>query len=408
MDENESETSNMWSLMLKEARESSKGSGIETEKSTLFVLGDPKCGKTSMLSKWKDRVASNSSDIPEYVADYSYVNCKNKFNVLDSQVISRLGVWQLGQQSHGEILPNLTCDPSVCAFVICLDLSTPHFVIKSMKEWIKVYKSASKELLGKYSDEKAAALKLKLSTYVQTFEDPTAEKKVEAKEPATPAATEGETAPAPAGEEAAAPAPAPAAEEAAPVEAVKEIDPKIPAVNTGIPLFVVGTKADTFEKVNDDEKFSFIVRRLRQECLKYGATLIFTSAIGEGVGTDILRDHIYHRLLNLELDHKPKMTGKCSSWQIHVPAGLDSEDDIPKSNIKDGTSLVDVFEYVEKKKTEQKDEVITARSDQEFFDSLRGKLGNGRRQKDSGNPSKKKKEKAVKSFFKSLLDENNK
>jgi len=112
------------------------------------------------------------------------------------------------------------------------------------------------------------------------------------------------------------------------------------------------------------------------------------------------------------LDHKPKTVGKCSSWQIHVPAGLDSEDSINAevaSSIKDGTSLVDVFDFVEKKKTEQKDEVVSARSDQEFFDSLRGKLGNGRRQKASGNPTKKKKEKAVKSFFKSLLaDENNK
>lgn len=398
-EDNESENTNMWSLMLKEAREASKGSGMATEKSTLFVLGDQKCGKSSMLQKWKNRVAS-TSDIPEYVADYSYVNCKNKFDVLTGQVISRLGIWQLGQPTHGEILPNLTCDPSVSAFVICLDLSAPHNVLTSLKEWIKVYKSASAGLLKNYSDEKGAQLKTKLSTYIQTFEDPTAEKKEAEPEEAKEAA--------PAAEGEAAEGAAAIAAAVKPVEAKKEIDPKIPATNTGIPLFIVGTKADSFEKLNNDDKFSFVVRRLRQECLKYGATLIFTSAIGEGIGTDVLRDHIYHRLLNLPLDHKPKTTGKCSSWEIHVPAGLDSEADIPKSSIKDGTSLVDVFEYVEKKRTEQKDEVVTARSDQEFFDSLRGKLGNGRRKQDSGNPTKKKKEKAVKSFFKSLLaDENN-
>lgn len=397
---------NMWSSMLKEARKSNKSSNTK-EDSVVYLMGNPKSGKTSLLSKFANRVSSKLVEIPEYIADFSYVNVKNKYNLENlDQVIARMGIWQIADPNHAGILPHLACDPEYAAFVICLDFGELHSTMENLKKWLKAYEQVSTELLKNYSDEKASQLKTKISKYCFEFEDatvpkpdPVEEKKeepVEEEEVSLLATSKKKK----------------KKEEKAPEPEVveKKFDPKIPVKNFGIPLLVVGLKGDSFERVGDDNKFGYVLRRLRQECLKYGATLIYSSAIGQGINTDVIQDHVNHRLHDLPLLHKPQTTGKCNQWQVHIPAGYDEESKINSSSIKDGTSMADVFDYHETKKERKQEKEVTAKTDQEFFQSLRGKLGSQRRSdygRGKGKANKNDKDKAVKSFFKNLLTEDN-
>lgn len=408
MADDEPEQENMWTMMLKDVRE--KNTHSKGESSTLYVLGDPQCGKTSVLNSWKDRVASKT-DIPEYVLDYSYVNVKDRFDLQTEEVISRLGIWQLSDIAQADLLPKVACNVNNCAFVIGLDLAKPHSVLTSLEKWLKVYKDTCAVLMKQYSDDHAATLKTKLSTYTQTFEDEeTKGRRLEAEQSAKAAKESGNVEEEPEEEHSILNTKTKKQKKIEVKAAEPEewkLDPKLPKFNTGIPLLIVGMKAESFEKTGEDEKFMFVVRKLRQKALLYGATIIYTSAIGAGINTDVLKDHVFHRLFGLILPHKPQTTGSCTQWPIHIPAGFDKSADITDSKIPDNKSLEDIFEYVAKTKEETKHDVVSARSDQEFFNSLRGKLGNGRRAEAGRGEthSKKKKEKAVKSFFKSLLSE---
>lgn len=77
------------------------------------------------------------------------------------------------------------------------------------------------------------------------------------------------------------------------------IDLAIPAHNFGVPLVIVGTKADYFSRVlaksGADEKFDFLMQRIRSVAIEYGATTIFTSAIGEGSNIGVLQ--VLHKFL---------------------------------------------------------------------------------------------------------------
>jgi len=427
---------NLWVQFLKEAASSDSG-GSDLSKSTLFVVGNAQNGKSSIMKNWQDRVTSDTN-IPEYILDYSYCNVIDRYDpdTADDALVSRMGIWQLDDDAHANLLPTLTKDASSVGFCITLDLSEPQNIMESFEKWLKVYENTCKGLVcGGSAQEKD--LKLKISKYVQTFVDAT--KKIEA-----PVIQIVEQAYDPESEEAKAAEDGEAKETAEDGEAKAEegkedgekadegdkeeeaekedeeifietpIDPDVPEKNFGIPLFVVGLKADYFEKglnqIGATDKFDFLTNKLRTECLKWGATLIYTSAVGDGVNASLLVDQIYHRMFNFPLAHKPKVVGSSTDYAIHVPAGYDKLTLIQlgrKAKWDDSTHLsvvfgVDTKGQVEKKKASS----ISAKSDPEFFASLKEQLDSGVRRVDPNAnkaKNKKKKDKAVKSFFKSLL-----
>jgi len=441
----EDDSENLWIQFLEDAKRGDTGSSIP--QSTLFVVGNPQNGKSSMLKKWKNRITSDTN-IPEYILDFSYCNVIDTFDEdsPDDTLVSRMGIWQLDDDAHANLLPTLTRDAKRVGFIITLDLSKPENLMESFDKWLKVYQDTCQGLITGGS-ELEKELKLKISKYVQTFVDAT--KKVEKPviemveqtiDPETGAvkdvdedekeATESEKASEEKSEETAE-AEKPAEEEGgekaeeagdgeAPASDEKDeilldvpIDPDYPKNNYGIPLFVVGLKGDFFANINQigaTDKFDFLTGRLRKKCLDWGATLIYTSAAGEGVNAEVMVDQVYHRLFNFPLLHAPKVVGSSTDYAIHVPAGYDKLSLIELSESKkwdDSTHLKKVFGKVGgKTKAEKKKQTIQAKEDSEFFASLQEQLKTGVRRVDPNarkSDTKKKKEKAVKSFFKSLL-----
>jgi hypothetical protein len=109
--------------------------------------------------------------------------------------------------------------------------------------------------------------------------------------------------------------------------------------NAGLPLLVVGTKADVLAKASDDVETSlrleFLQRALRRFCLAHGASLTYASARVD-TNTALLYAYVLHRLYPASLpladaaravaaQTAPISADLLSSARaaVHVPAGLD-------------------------------------------------------------------------------------
>lgn len=373
---------NTWQELL----EKSASIGWDTAKvgtSTLVVVGDRHSGKSSVLNKFSGRV-TDTKNPSEYILDFSYINATNRFNLDKDDVVSRMKVWQLDDRNHWGLLAKLLSpsDLTNAAFVITVDLSKPWDIVSTLEKWLEVLKQVSEKVL---SAEQQKDMKKKISQYIQTYVEATAEKK-----------SEGD-----------------AAEITGEEKKAIVIDEAIPKFNLGVPLIILGTKADYYSralaKSHADEKFEHVVRRLRAIALDHGAGLVFTSAFGEGSSVQALQDYIYTRALGLNQPHPPKVIGVADDCGIFVPAGFDNATLLAtkmtsRSGWTDATPLAEIFADVNeaKKATAEpkKDVLVIAEDNEAFFKSLREQLSKGAGAGDSGSAGKKQ---MVTSFFNNLL-----
>lgn len=372
---------NTWQDLLEKSASIGWGTA-KVGNSTLVVVGDRQSGKSSVLNKFAGRV-TDTKNTSEYILDFSYINATNRFNLDKDDVVSRMKVWQLDDRAHWGLLAKLLSptDLTNAAFVVTVDLSKPWDIVSTVEKWIEVLKQVSEKVL---SAEQQKDMKKKISTYIQTFVESTAEKK-----------SEGE-----------------AAEITGEEKKAIVIDEAVPKVNLGVPLIILGTKADYYSralaKSQADERFEHVVRRLRAIALDHGAGLVFTSAFGEGASMQVLQDYVYTRALGLNQPHAPKVIGVADDCGIFVPAGFDNATLLAtkmtsRSGWTDATPLAEIFADVNEAKkatAEPKKEVLVTADDNEaFFKSLREQLSKGVAG-DSGSAGKKQ---MVTSFFNNLL-----
>ena len=380
------EERNTWQDLL----EKSSSIGWGTAKvgtSTLVVVGDRQSGKSSVLNKFANRV-TDTKNSSEFILDFSYINATNRFNLDKDDVVSRMKVWQLDDKNHWSLLAKLLSpsDLTNAAFVITVDLSKPWDIISSLEKWIDVLKQVSEKVL---SAEQQKDMKQKISQYVQTYVESTEKKGGE-----------------------------PDLEVSGEEKKAAVIDETIPKVNLGVPLIIVGTKADYYSRVlaksSADEKFEHVVRRLRAIALDHGAGLVFTSAFGEGASVQVLQDYIYTRSLGLPQPHAPKVIGVADDCGIFVPAGFDNATLLAtkvsgRSGWTDTTPLAEIFADVNESKKAKpdasKDAFVAAEDNETFFKSLREQLGKGVPFGGGEGPANASagKKQMVTSFFNNLL-----
>ncbi|THD28697.1 Dynein light intermediate chain 1 cytosolic [Fasciola hepatica] len=94
----------------------------------------------------------------------------------------------------------------------------------------------------------------------------------------------------------------------------------------GVPLMIVVTKVDGFNHLEDeygytDEHFDSIQYHLRQLCLQYKASLIYTST-KEAINTDLLFRYLKHRLYGLPFSASACLIDPVA---IFIPSGWDNE-----------------------------------------------------------------------------------
>jgi dynein light intermediate chain 1 len=385
---------NSWQELLEKSSSAGWGTA-KVRTSTLVVLGDRMNGKTSVLSKFVDRV-SDSKNPSEFILDFSYINARNRFNLDKDEIVSRMKVWQLDDRNHWPLLAKLIPEKELsnAVFVITVDLSKPWEVLSSLEKWLEVVKQTTEKISSQLPAEEQASLKKKISSHVQLYAAESAEKKAEAAAPSG---------------------------DAAEAKAVV-IDDAVPKVNFGVPLIIVGTKGDYYSRViaktSADEKFEHVVRRLRTVALDHGAGLLFTSAFGEGANIQVLQDYIYTRALGLPQNHAPKVVGVATDFSIFVPSGFDNAQLLAtkvsgRSGWTDTTPLSEIFaeNYEAKKKPDARtDTVVTADDNDTFFKSLRDQVAKGvpfsklESSPPPPPPPKDKKQQLVTSFFNNLLN----
>ena len=95
-------------------------------------------------------------------------------------------------------------------------------------------------------------------------------------------------------------------------------------VNLGVPIVVVCSKADLIQHGDKknylEQNLDYIQKHIRDYCLQYGASVIFTSAIAN-LNLNVFYQYCVHRLYNFDFLFKPEIIEReC----LFLPAGFDS------------------------------------------------------------------------------------
>jgi len=194
---------------------------------------------------------------------------------------------------------------------------------------------------------------------------------------------------------------------------IKKVDIPLPAgvlrVNYGVPIIIAGMKADILEDIekekDGDFKLEFLHYSLRNYCLPYASTLIYTSS-KQNSNLDIFYEYMTHRFFGFDLKYKAEVIHKD---YIFIPSGYDNEKLLTQTftTIKTNVMYEDIFIAPTVKKIGYKDEVV-ADDHQTFLTKIKERMGsnpvnaiNGKPMipTESGNPSITR----TGSFYKDLL-----
>ena len=109
----------------------------DSSESTVLFVGDSGSGKTSLINSLL-KANSSKQPKPTYALDYSFARKKNASNSGGKMVAH---VWELG----GDIkepglldIPISARNIKTLSIVVCCDLSKPHNILMSIRQWIKL------------------------------------------------------------------------------------------------------------------------------------------------------------------------------------------------------------------------------------------------------------------------------
>ncbi|XP_023229854.1 cytoplasmic dynein 1 light intermediate chain 1-like isoform X1 [Centruroides sculpturatus] len=282
----EEEAENIWSSLL---------SQVQTYSPTklpngkyLLVLGDNESGKTSLVAKLQGIEDPKKGSGLEY----HYLTIRDDYR--DDQ--TRLGIWILdGEPWHRNLLKFILNEETLPHTTVLLiaAMSEPWNILDSLESWVTILQEhldrikLSPDVLKQCQFE----VQKKYNNYVEPGEDifiTSYYRSVEAE----PKITDKDTL----------------------------------SHNLGLEIVVVITKTDCMsmlEKELDykDEHFDFIQQALRKFCLKYGASLIYTS-VKEDKNCDVLWKYLLHKIYDFPFRTPALVVDRDI---IFIPSGWDSQ-----------------------------------------------------------------------------------
>ncbi|GAA5907009.1 hypothetical protein JCM5296_003912 [Sporobolomyces johnsonii] len=274
----------LWSSIL----DSVKGSrGIGTKQ--CIVLGAPKSGKSTLVERISSPTgepsaagagagAGQDEQLLDLGLSYSVLDVKDDG---DEETLARLSLFQLPSPlpPYPSLLPLALSRQTLLdsLIVIVLDWERPWGFIKELKEWVAMLERVLESQAGKDSWE-AVEGKERLEAHLRAYHEPAA------------------------GASSAAPATTSTSTSAAALDADAPLPSGTLTDNLGIGIVVVCTKADQMnslerEREFTEEQFDYIQQTLRTICLRYGASLFFTSHSLPSSFVK-LRQYLLHRLFS--------------------------------------------------------------------------------------------------------------
>ncbi|XP_022238581.1 cytoplasmic dynein 1 light intermediate chain 2-like isoform X2 [Limulus polyphemus] len=261
----EKEGISIWSTILSQVQASSPNKLPSCK--LVLILGDDECGKTSLIAK----LQGNEDPKKGSGLEYHYILVRDEYRDDHTQ----LGVWILdGDPWHRNLLKYVVNEVSFPHITVLLaaSMTQPWNILESLEKWAMIL------------EENLDRLKLD-SDLVKEFKQKTLKRFQEYLEPRDEienvtslkkgSGSEEETISLP-------------------------LDEITLTCNVGLDVIVVVTKTDfmsTLEKDYDykDEHFDFIQQALRKFCLKFGASLVYTS-VKEDKNCDLLYKYLVHKI----------------------------------------------------------------------------------------------------------------
>ncbi|KAI8980273.1 dynein light intermediate chain-domain-containing protein [Pilobolus umbonatus] len=294
----------------------------------ILILGEPGVGKSTLIHYLKNdpgpqtpKTEHEDTDVDPFNVNmnkytrnpneenkkndlalgYSFIDMKDEEN----EAMARLGIYQLGLSSP-EFLPLLKFAiradtlPDSCVLIL-LDWTRPYEFITTLQKWISVLHHLIAEINkeGTVSDSGTAwskgkavvdELREKLENFLQSYTEPyagitvTASNSTSSILSAVPNINTPMT-----------------SSIAAADQVLLPLTSGSLTTNLGIPIHVVCCKSDAMNHLEQaydykDEQFDYIQQTLRCLCMKYGASLFYTSTLQPHT-FHYLREYLLHRLL---------------------------------------------------------------------------------------------------------------
>ena len=336
------------------------------DRATIIVMGDQNSGKKSLFGCMREvkQIPGYSDNFPTiHPLGYTYLDVIDPDEEKVKTSFADGDVWFLNDTNQEQLL-GLVLKPErveKSIFVIILDLSKPWDAMNQLKKWLNVTRNVLSKLKQSGSSisfqEKIQKCRERLKEYIRLFR---AQQILGSK----------------------------LDEELN----VIEMPEGVLTENLGVPIIICGTKVDLLESSlagkklisgrtsplssKMQPKINFIQFRLREESLKLGASLIFTSAV-ENVNTITLQKYIFHRLYAEEFKISPAAE-VLNQNSLFLPAGWDAletlEDIVPKDGPINKTLDFDIVIPDSSSQlipeTKKKDETVTAYPEEVFLQRL--------------------------------------
>jgi len=333
----------IWQRILSETTTSE---AVSIDGRSLLVLGGRNCGKTTLLSVLKQY--DLHKDAKGLALDYTFLEVKD-----DDEILTRINVWQLeGEKEHDSLLKfalnGENIHKSVC--IITLDFSQPWNLADELQQWIALLSNHIKSLNLPSSTKDNCRREVNQKFY--SYKEPEPGKKMGKKIVGSRKIESS-------------------------VEDLPTQDNETLAENLGIPILVVCCKSDSIPTLMrnynfTEDDFEYIQQHLRRICLRYGASLIYTSAREKNSpNCELVREYVEHLLFHFDFVHQPQFVDKES---LFVPIGWDSVDKIELDFANQSSCSVPntafsevIFKPSTIAKQESTPDLITAEPDQEFL-----------------------------------------
>jgi len=356
----------LWERILQEATQKSrhkeanlilagaKGSGVKSLLSAM-QKGPASLGRVSNFSKLLDSPENIPVTCPIH---YSYVNAKN-IEDPKSDKISTVNVWAIEQPQLKDLI-DFTIKPDQLEktmFAIVLDWEQPWRFMQDLQMWLDIWHEKVSKALSSLPLDEQDKLVNRLQEHIKTYKEPSEDEK-----------------------------------ELTDKEALHEIPlPEgVLQVNMGVPIVVVCCKSDLIwniekNKEQNEKILDFVMKNLREFCLTYGATLIYTSSKTKS-NIDTLYEYIMHRLYGFKFS-RPANIG--SREDIFIPSGWDSPNLVNELNYLEIADKVYEEVLAKPKSRHVPKEEIPSTPDQEFLYQLKEKLETGAKKKKDLKPIEK-------------------
>ncbi|CEG35852.1 cytoplasmic dynein 1 light intermediate chain 2 [Plasmopara halstedii] len=257
---------NLWQKILRDCSVRSKLPVVN-----LLVVGDAESGKSALLSRLNEANLL-SSDATDDAQTVDKVLAFKTLNVLDPRakdsgdetsedLIAQISSWSLNDLSLKDLI-KIAVKPQTLhttVVVIVLDLTRPWTIKNSLEQWLSALEGQLLEQINLLTPETRNELYTAIKQHILTYEDPSVDHSV----------------------------PTPMD-----VSTSDFMEEGVLSKNLGVPLVFVVAKADLRPDIS--VKVDYIEYTLRHFAIRYGASLIFTSA-KTGSNVDTLRKYVLHR-----------------------------------------------------------------------------------------------------------------